>query len=101
VKKLIYLSVIIPFLFSGCEKLIYVKTPCAKVPTYDVNMTSLSLAYEVYKVFDENGTLVGKEVKGIKKNVFDRLIRNYGSYKSCCEVMNLNAIDTNRVNSAQ
>ena len=40
--KLILLSVITLFLFSGCSekvKYIYIKTPCPQLQTYEVNTT--------------------------------------------------------------
>jgi hypothetical protein len=40
--KLILLSVITLFLFSGCSekvKYIYIKTPCPQLQTYEVNVT--------------------------------------------------------------
>jgi len=41
------------FLISGCaEKIVYVKTPCPKLQTWDVNASDLNLTYEVYY---ENG----------------------------------------------
>jgi len=58
-KKLIFLSALILFLFSGCGekvKYVYIKTPCPKLQTFEVN-TSQDKHFTIhYKVKETNET---------------------------------------------
>ena len=49
-KKYLAVSVFtLSFLISGCsEKIVYVKTPCPQLQTWDVNITDFNLTYEVF-----------------------------------------------------
>lgn len=96
-----YLSVLAITLlgFNGCTKTVHVKTPCALVPPYEMNLTIMEMDYEIYEVYDENGTFIREEIKGISKESFAELMSNYDEAKSCCLVMNINAEDINGVNA--
>jgi len=56
-KKLIFLLVLTLFLFSGCSekvKYVYIKTPCPKLQTFEVN-TSKDKQFTIhYKVKERN-----------------------------------------------
>jgi len=59
-KKLIFLSALTLFLFSGCNekvKYVYIKTPCPKLQTFEVNTSKdrhFTIHYKV-KEINESG----------------------------------------------